>query len=165
MDLQVFGHKVKFLTIALVLSACTGPVMFQRQVEYLSPTPLPENVQAVSPASAASVGLAKFSAGDYGASVIYLQQATAASPDNAEVWLALAAAADRAGRFDISRPAYEKVLGLVGPVFEYQNNIGFSYILQGRHADAERALNAALTLKPNDETALNNLALLQRIKG
>lgn len=165
MDLQVLGHEIKFLAIAFALSACAGPVMFQRQGDYLSPMPLPENVRTVSPASAASVGLTKFSTGDYGASVLYFQQATAASPDNVEVWLALAAAADRAGRFDISQPAYERVLGLVGPVFEYQNNIGFSYILQGRHADAERALDAALMLKPNNETALNNLALLQRLKG
>ena len=165
MEVKVQAQKFSFLLIALALSACASPVMFQRYSEYLLPIALPESVQPVDSELATSAGQEKFKSGDFGASVLYFQQAAAAFPNNVENWLALAAAADRAGRFDISRSAYEKALSVGGPVFEYYNNVGFSYLLQGRLAEAERALMTALSLKPYDETALNNVALLQRIKG
>jgi Tfp pilus assembly protein PilF len=164
-EAKMQAQRFSLLLIALALSACATPSMFQRYSEYLLPIPLPESVQQVDPEIAKSAGHEKFKAGDFGASVVYFQQAAAAFPDNSENWLALAAAADRAGRFDISRSAYEKALSVGGPVFEYYNNVGFSYVLQGRLAEAERALIAALNLKPYDETVLNNIALLQRIKG
>jgi Flp pilus assembly protein TadD len=54
---------------------------------------------------------------------------------------------------------------LTGQGFEYFNNIGFSYILQGKYPQAEDALERALDMRPGNPTAMNNLALLESIRG
>tara|TARA_B110000503_G_scaffold76425_1_gene117884 strand:- start:705 stop:1193 length:489 start_codon:yes stop_codon:yes gene_type:complete len=149
----------------LLISGCTESMMFGRQVEILSVSEIEHVVPLVADDQAFSEGLKSFSEGKFDVATAYMQQAVTLTPESPQVWLALAASADQGGRFEISKPAYEQLLKLSGPVFEYQNNIGFSYILQGRYADAEVALRTALSMRPADQTVANNLALLRRIRS
>lgn len=149
--------------VAAASCAPGGPLT--RSVDVLSPMQIPTNVAAVAPELMAETGRAKFRAGAYGEAVAYFQQAAVAYPQDPSVWLGLAASADRAGQFAVSAEAYAALERLTGQGFEYLNNIGFSYILQGRYRQAEEALDRALTLRPGNPTAMNNKALLESIRG
>lgn len=149
----------------LLMGACSQGEPFARAVDRVQPMALPAAVPMPADNQLASLAQSAFELGDYGAAVRYYEKQARLTPKRAEVWLGLAASADRAGHFEISAPAYAQLLALAGPVFEYHNNLGFSYLLQGRYAQAEAELRQALALRPEDVTARNNLALLMKLKG
>lgn len=158
------NQVVQFLLV-LALCACAPGSVFDRRGDFLPPIHLPGAVPAPATGDLGTVAQSAFDQGEYGMALRYYQLLAEARPNDPNVLLGLAASADRAGHFEISAPVYDRLLAQTGPIFEYHNNIGFSYMLQGRYLDAATALDAALALRPHDPTALNNRALLERLKG
>lgn len=71
----------------------------------------------------------------------------------------MAAAFDRMGRFAQAQIRYEKALQLAPRDAKVWNDVGYSYYLQNRWADAERALKSADSIEPNNPRVLTNLGL------
>lgn len=77
----------------------------------------------------------------------------------------LAAAFDRVGRFAQSEVHYQKALKLAPKDSNIWNNAGYSYYLQDRYVDAERALKTSDSLNPNNQRTLTNLGLVLAAQG
>jgi len=74
-------------------------------------------------------------------------------------------ALDRLGRFAQAEVHYKKALKLSPKDPKVWNDAGYSYYLQGRWADAERALRTAGRLAPDDERIRINLGLTLAAAG
>lgn len=77
----------------------------------------------------------------------------------------MAAALDRLGRFAQAEPHYLKALKLAPNDAKVWNDAGYSYYLQHRLADAERALKTASKLDANNPRILTNLGLTLAAAG
>jgi Flp pilus assembly protein TadD len=77
----------------------------------------------------------------------------------------MAAALDRLGRFEQSEIEYKTALKLRPNDPKVWNDAGYSYYLQSRWADAERALKTADSLDPNNNRILTNLGLTLAASG
>jgi len=58
-----------------------------------------------------------------------------------------------------------KAIELEPTNFEYHNNLGYIYLLQGQHADALRELQKAITLNPSYGLAYYNIGLTRYATG
>lgn len=98
--------------------------------------------------------------GDLTGSLEMLTKAYANSPSDPEVITELAITNDHIGqeRLTYAEPLYKKVISIKPHSSAAHNNLGFNYLLQGRHADAVKAFNRALVLAPDNKRAKNNLA-------
>jgi Flp pilus assembly protein TadD len=98
--------------------------------------------------------------GDLTGSLEWLTKAYSKSPADPEVLTELAITNDHIGqeRLTYAEPLYKKVISLKTHSSAAHNNLGFNYLLQGRHADAAKAFNRALVLAPDNKRAKNNLA-------
>ena len=74
-------------------------------------------------------------------------------------------ALDRLGRFALAEGHYQKSLKLSPRDPKVWNDVGYSYYLQGRWPDAERALKTAAKLAPDDERVRINLGLTLAAAG
>jgi len=74
-------------------------------------------------------------------------------------------ALDRLGRFAQAEVHYKKALKLSPKDSKIWNDAGYSYYLQGRWTDAERALRTAGKLAPDDERTRINLGLTLAAAG
>lgn len=122
---------------------------------------LPDSVEPHPDGEVFNVAKAQFASGNYGHAARYYERAVEVSPNNGEAWLGLAASYDRVRRFDLADRAYKEVARLIGPRFEYYNNIGYSYLLRGDHVRARANLLKAYELDPTNITVINNLELLK----
>lgn len=97
--------------------------------------------------------------GDLGRSLEYLNKAYQQAPNNPEVLTELAITNDHMGqeRLTYAEPLYKKVVSLKPHSSAAYNNLGFNYLLQGRHQDAAKSFNRALSLDPGNKRAKNNL--------
>jgi tetratricopeptide (TPR) repeat protein len=97
--------------------------------------------------------------GDLDRSLEFLTTAYQNAPKNLEVLTELAITNDHMGqeRLTYAEPLYKKVISLKPRSSAAHNNLGFNYLLQGRHQDAARIFNKALTLDPSNKRAKNNL--------
>ena len=77
----------------------------------------------------------------------------------------MAATYDRMGRFVLAETHYGQALKLTPNDPKVWNDAGYSYYLQNRLPDAERALKTAKTFAPNDARILTNLGLTQAMAG
>jgi tetratricopeptide (TPR) repeat protein len=77
----------------------------------------------------------------------------------------MAGALDRLGRFAQAEAHYQKALALSPKDPKIWNDVGYSYYLQGRWPDAERALRTAAELAPDDERIRINLGLTLAAAG
>lgn len=77
----------------------------------------------------------------------------------------MAAAFDRLGRFTQSEVHYRKAMELAPKDGKVWNDVGYSYYLQGRLADAERALKTADSIEPGNARVLTNLGLVLAAAG
>jgi Flp pilus assembly protein TadD len=77
----------------------------------------------------------------------------------------MAGALDRLGRFSEAEVHYQKALHFAHRDPKVWNDVGYSYYLQGRWADAERALKTAAKLAPDDERIRVNLGLTLAAAG
>ena len=71
----------------------------------------------------------------------------------------LAGALDRLGRFAQAETHYEKAITLTPNDARIWNDVGYSFALQNRWDDSERALKQADAMEPNNQKTLTNLGL------
>jgi Flp pilus assembly protein TadD len=107
-----------------------------------------------------SLGKKQFRAGNYGLAERYFRKAVELHPQDVEAWVGLAASYDRLRRFDLADRAYIQAIGLVGQTPEILNNQGFSYMLRGDFARAQKTLLDAQARDPDSPHITANLALL-----
>ncbi|WP_244470342.1 tetratricopeptide repeat protein [Microvirga vignae] len=105
------------------------------------------------------VGREQFARGNYALAERYFQSAVEAEPGNGDGWLGLAASYDQLGRFDLADRAYGQAVKIKGQTPQVLNNRGYSYLLRGDRAQAERYFRRARSINPNDPTINNNVAL------
>jgi Flp pilus assembly protein TadD len=77
----------------------------------------------------------------------------------------LAAAFDKMGRFTQADVHYNKALKAAPTDPKVWNDVGYSYYLQNRWADAERALKTADQIEPSNPRVLTNLGLTLAAQG
>jgi Flp pilus assembly protein TadD len=77
----------------------------------------------------------------------------------------LAAAYDRMGKFTQAEVHYGKALHATPKDPKVWNDVGYSYYLQSRLADAERSLKTADKIEPNNPQVLTNLGLTLAAAG
>jgi tetratricopeptide (TPR) repeat protein len=77
----------------------------------------------------------------------------------------MAGALDRLGRFAQAETHYNQALKLAPRDAKIWNDVGYSYYLQNRWPDAERALKSADSIEPNNPRVLTNLGLAFAAQG
>ncbi len=103
----------------------------------------------------------QFKQQNYGLAQQHFLQVTEQRPDYVDAWLGLAASYDQLRRFDLSKRAYTKAIKLVGPSSAILNNLGYSYLLQGKLVEAKKQLFAAHKIDPDNPHVLANIELLR----
>ncbi|MFO0841659.1 MAG: tetratricopeptide repeat protein [Gemmataceae bacterium] len=88
------------------------------------------------------------------------QEAVKQDPERGDAWLRLAILHDRAGKATESAEMYRKAIALRPGDPEIFCDVGYSFYLQQRWAEAEMNLRQALALRPDHPRARNNLGLL-----
>jgi hypothetical protein len=83
-------------------------------------------------------------------------------PNDAEVWVGLAASYDRLHRFDLADRAYTQAIRLIGPTVEILNDQGFSYMLRGDYARAHKKFEQAQVKDPANPYVQANMQLLEQ---
>lgn len=113
----------------------------------------PDNVKALT-----LLGITARQQGDIKKSLEVLTRAYDLDSNNPQVLTELAITNDHLGeRLSYSESLYQKVTELLSNSAAAHNNLGFNYLLQGRHQDAIKALSRALVLAPENFRARNNL--------
>jgi Flp pilus assembly protein TadD len=102
-----------------------------------------------------------FRANDFGLAEKSFRAAVEKHPRDADSWIGLAASYDRLRRFDLADRAYAQAISLVGPTPEILNDEGFSYMLRGDYARAQRTLLQARAKDPANPYIQANLQLLE----
>jgi Flp pilus assembly protein TadD len=106
-------------------------------------------------------GKAYFRKNNFGLAEKNFQSAVEKHPRDAEAWVGLAASYDRLRRFDLADRAYNEAIRLVGRTPEVLNNLGFSYILRGDYARAQKLLTEAQRKDPASPYIQANIQLLE----
>jgi tetratricopeptide (TPR) repeat protein len=102
-----------------------------------------------------------FRSNNFGLAEQSFRTAAEKHPRDAEAWVGLAASYDRLHRFDLSDRAYQEAIRLVGRTPEILNNQGFSYLLRGDYARAQKIFREALIKDPTNPYIQANLRLLE----
>jgi tetratricopeptide (TPR) repeat protein len=98
---------------------------------------------------------------DFGLAEKSFRVASERHPRDAEAWVGLAASYDRLHRFDLADRAYQQAIGIVGRTPEILNDQGFSYILRGDYARAQKTLQEAHKKDPENPYIEANMRLLE----
>jgi Flp pilus assembly protein TadD len=131
--------------------------------EFTAPTPTvqePGDIKYYPSDEPLKVGLEHFDRGNYGIAERYFRDAVERAPRDATAWVALAAAYDRIGRFDLADRAYITAIRLTGETTQLLNNQGYSYMLRGDLVNARKKFLKAYEREPNNPLIVNNLKLL-----
>ncbi len=134
----------------------------------LTPTPIPNPITGQNPSDVkyyhsdepVRLGIQRFYEGNFGLSQQYFQDAVEKAPKDVTAWIGLAASYDRLGRFDLADRSYASAVKLAGNTPNIVNNEGYSYMLSGDLKRARVKFETALRVDPNNQTAINNLVLL-----
>ncbi|HHK75142.1 MAG TPA: tetratricopeptide repeat protein [Rhizobiales bacterium] len=164
MPVSVFRKTIKILSIILLaasLPAC------------MTSNPFGGNLKATKPIKTAAgttdialkQGKIHFLNGDYGNAERYFRIAVENSARNVNAWIGLAAAYDRLSRFKLARRAYAQAIELGGKTPVLLNNMGYSYLLQGKLAKARKHFLMASRKAPDNIQIKNNLALARASAG
>lgn len=105
---------------------------------------------------------ADFKRGAYGLAEKHYRLAIEDNLRNAEAWLGLAATYDHLKRFDLADRAYIKLQSLTGENAVVLNNLGYSHTLRGDFNKAERLLERAQRMAPDDERVSENIEFLRQ---
>ena len=98
---------------------------------------------------------------DFGLAEKNFRAAVERHPRDAEAWVGLAASYDRLRRFDLADRAYQGAIQIMGRTPEVLNNQGFSYILRGDYARAQKTLQEARRKDPGNPYIQANMHLLE----
>lgn len=96
-----------------------------------------------------------------GLAIVHFRAALDGAPDSVEAWNGLGAAFDRLGRFDLSLRAYGRALAIDPRSAQTLNNLGYSFLLQGRYEQAEAYLRHAAAQGDDDGRILENRRLAE----
>jgi tetratricopeptide (TPR) repeat protein len=102
-----------------------------------------------------------FRKNDFGLAEKSFRSAVEKHPRDAEAWVGLAATYDRLRRFELADRAYNETIRIVGRTPEVLNNLGFSYMLRGDYARAQKTLQDARAKDPSNPYIQANLQLLE----
>ena len=102
-----------------------------------------------------------FRSNNFGLAEKSFRTAVEKQPRDAEAWVGLAASCDRLHRFDLADRAYSAAIGLIGRTPEILNDLGFSYLLRGDYARAQKTLRDAQAKDPKNPYIQANLQLLE----
>jgi tetratricopeptide (TPR) repeat protein len=108
-----------------------------------------------------TLGKKYFRANNFGLAEKKFQTAVEKHPNDAEAWVGLAASYDRLRRFDLADRAYSQAERLIGLTVEILNDEGFSYMLRGDFARAQKRLKQAQAKDPTNPYVQANLQLLE----
>ncbi|MGE5548087.1 MAG: tetratricopeptide repeat protein [Solirubrobacterales bacterium] len=124
-----------------------------------------ESDEVVAAAAKQGRGIALLMGGKSDAAQAELEAAVAEDAKLWRAWNALGHIHDRAKRWDEATACYTAAIeALPGSAYPH-NNLGYSYLLQGKYPEAARELSEALRLKPDFEVARNNLRLALAWQG
>lgn len=101
----------------------------------------------------------EFGRGNYGNAIEYLEKELAQKPASVAALNGLGACYDQLGRFDVAQRYYFRALDLAPESSQTLSNIGYSYLQQGRHREAEAILELSLQKDADNQVAANNLSL------
>ena len=107
------------------------------------------------------LGKKYFRTNNFGLAEKSFRTAVEKHPNDAEAWVGLAASYDRLRRFDLADRAYQQALRLVGRTPEVLNNLGFSYLLRGDYARAQKTFREAQAKDPHNPYIEANIHLLE----
>jgi Flp pilus assembly protein TadD len=154
---------------ATAASANHGDVTGSVNVQPAEPGPSGEPVAPLAKPSLLGshpdddLALAKryFRSNNFGLAEKTFRSAVEKHPRDAEAWVGLAASYDRLHRFDLADRAYAEATRIIGPTAEILNDEGFSYMLRGDFARAQKKLQEAQLKDPANPYIQANLRLLQ----
>jgi Flp pilus assembly protein TadD len=164
--LQTVAKRARHAGLLAALIALGGCVTADVEVVTVTTVkPPPPVVVATSPPIDAipdDLETAKmhFRAAHYGLAELHFRRVVEKTNGSVEAWLGLAASYDKLKRYDLADRAYARAFKLAGPISELLNNRGYSYLLRGNLARASADLSAAVAADPDNESARNNLRLL-----
>jgi len=107
------------------------------------------------------LGKKYFRSNNFGLAEKSFRSAAERHPRDAEAWIGLAASYDRLRRFDLADRAYQEAVRIVGKTPEVLNNIGFSYMLRGDYARAQKTFREAQAKDPANPYIQANIRLLE----
>jgi tetratricopeptide (TPR) repeat protein len=107
------------------------------------------------------LGKKYFRSNSFGLAEKSFRTAAEKHPQDAEAWVGLAASYDRLHRFDLADRAYAQAIRIVGRSPEVLNNQGFSFMLRGDFARAQKTLQDAQMKDPGNPYIQANMRLLQ----
>lgn len=110
-------------------------------------------------------GLARLMLGQHRAAEDDLRKAVGRDPSLWRAWNGLAQIQDGERAWTASRGSYEKALTVVPDSPVVHNNLGFSFMMQGRVEEATRAFLTALRRQPDLKAAQANLRLALAWEG
>ncbi|ATX79924.1 LytR cell envelope-related transcriptional attenuator [Mariprofundus aestuarium] len=100
-----------------------------------------------------------FAAGKYGLALEAFRQANAESPNSVNALNGIAACYDQIKRHDLATSYYHKALNIQPDSAKTLSNLGYSYMMQGKYADAEKVLQLALVHDPSNSRTTHNLEI------
>lgn len=154
-------HYTIAIALVLSLSACDDSGTFSSFSNNFSASRDTSNREYYKSDDPLVVGQVLFRDEAYGRAYTRFKRALDHTPEDPAALLGFAAAADMLGRYDQSNPAYAKLEKIVGNRIEYQNNRGYSLLLQGDLIGARKHFLRAYEIDPSNERAANNLELLR----
>ena len=119
-------------------------------------------VRAVNTEDDLQRGKRYFAAKNYELAAESFRSATEKHPGNPEAWIGLATAYDQLRRFDLADDAYAEAVRLTGESAEILNDQGYSYMLRGEYARAQKTLEAAEAKDPANPYVQANMQLLEQ---
>jgi Flp pilus assembly protein TadD len=88
------------------------------------------------------------------------QSAVDRHPDNAAAWIGLGTSEDHLHQLDLADHAYDQAMRLVGPTAEVLNGQGYSLMLRGDYAQAQKKFEEAEAKDPANPYVQANMRLL-----
>jgi len=88
------------------------------------------------------------------------QSAVDKHPDNAAAWIGLGTSQDHLHQLDLADHAYDQAMRLVGPTVEVLNGQGYSLMLRGDYAQAQKKFEEAEAKDPANPYVQANMRLL-----
>jgi Flp pilus assembly protein TadD len=145
-------------------SDTTGSVVTQPAEQPAADHPVaelsPPGLSGDDPNDDVNLGKKYFRSNNFGLAERSFRSAVEKHPHDAAAWVGLAASYDRLRRFDLADRAYAEAIKIVGLTPEVLNNEGFSYMLRGDYARAQKALEQAQAKDPANPYVQANLDLL-----
>lgn len=147
--------------IALPLAACSMAGLSTHGNNRLQVAEL-SNANAYTAQNALVAARGHFRNSDFGKSASLYKRLVDLEPQSAEGYIGLSASYDRLRRFDLSDRVYASLYAITGSTAQYHNNLGYSFLLRGKLADALRQFRKAQQLAPGNVVIANNIELVAR---